>query len=85
MIVDKYGNYVRKFMWQLRGWDRVKTSLTVHIRAILKIVKSACNGIKKIKCTHTVATYIFVHSCHTFIVVGSPYIINVNILWGYLG
>jgi hypothetical protein len=23
MIVDKYGNYVRKFMWQLCGWGRV--------------------------------------------------------------
>jgi hypothetical protein len=22
MIVDKYGNYVRKFMWQLCGWGR---------------------------------------------------------------
>jgi hypothetical protein len=26
-------------------------SLTVHSRAILKIVESMCNGIKKIKCT----------------------------------
>jgi hypothetical protein len=24
MIVDKYGNYVRKFMWQLCGWGRVE-------------------------------------------------------------
>jgi hypothetical protein len=53
--------------------------LTVHSRAILKIVKSMCNGIKKIKCTqyemsykcqlyptHTVATYIFLHSCHIY-------------------
>jgi hypothetical protein len=23
MIVDEYGNYVRKFMWQLCGWGRV--------------------------------------------------------------
>jgi hypothetical protein len=45
MIVDKYGNYVRKFMWRLCGWDRVDISLTVHSRAILKIVKSMCNGI----------------------------------------
>jgi hypothetical protein len=37
MIVDKYGNYVRKFMWQL---DRVDICLTVHSRAVLKLVKS---------------------------------------------
>jgi hypothetical protein len=45
-----------------------RIDLTFHSRAILKIVKSLCNGIKKIKCTlmkcqkcqlypiHTVAT-----------------------------
>jgi hypothetical protein len=48
MIVDKYGNYVRKCMWQLCGLDRVDISLTVHSRAVLKIVKSMCNGIKKL-------------------------------------
>jgi hypothetical protein len=48
MIVDKYGNYVRKFMWQ---HCRVDISLTVHGRTILKIVKSTCNGIQKIKFT----------------------------------
>jgi hypothetical protein len=37
MVMDKYGNYVRKFMWQL---DRME--LTFFRR----------NGIKKIKCTH---------------------------------
>jgi hypothetical protein len=31
--------------------DRIDISLTVHSRAILKIVKSTCNGIKKIKWT----------------------------------
>jgi hypothetical protein len=31
--------------------------LTVHSRAILKVVKSMCNGIKKIKCTFM--------KCHT--------------------
>jgi hypothetical protein len=51
MIVAKYGNYVRKCMWPLCGWDRVDISLTVHSRAIWKIVKSTCNGIKTIKCT----------------------------------
>jgi hypothetical protein len=32
MIVDKYGNYVRKFMWQLYGWGRVDISMTIHER-----------------------------------------------------
>jgi hypothetical protein len=67
--VDKYGNYVRKFMWQLCGWGRVDISLTVDSRAILKIVESMCNDIKKNQMhayemlykyqlypTHTVAT-----------------------------
>jgi tRNA U54 and U55 pseudouridine synthase Pus10 len=58
---------------------RVDISLTVHSRAIFKIVKLMCNVIKKnqmhtyemsYKCqlcpTHTFATYIFVHSCHTY-------------------
>jgi hypothetical protein len=61
-------------MWQLCGWEIVDIYLAVQ-----KIVKSTCNGIKKdqmhayemsYKCqpypTHTVATYIFVHSCHTY-------------------
>jgi hypothetical protein len=33
MIVDKYGNCVRKFMWQLCGWDRVDICMTFHKRA----------------------------------------------------
>jgi hypothetical protein len=57
MIVAKYGSYVRKFMWQLCGQGRVDISLTVHRRAILKVVKSMCNEIKKIKCT--------LMKCHT--------------------
>jgi hypothetical protein len=40
-----------------RGWGRGDNSLTVHRRAILKVVKSMCNGIKKIKCT--------LMKCHT--------------------
>jgi hypothetical protein len=32
MIVDKYGNYVRKFMWQLCGWGRVDICMTFHKR-----------------------------------------------------
>jgi hypothetical protein len=67
MIVANYGNYVRKFMWQLCGQGRVDISLTVHSRAILKTVKSMCNDIKKIKCTlmkcHTNATLPHPHSC----------------------
>jgi hypothetical protein len=55
--VDKYGNYVRKFMWQLCGWGRVDISLTVDSRTILKIVESMCNDIKKIKC--------MLMKCHT--------------------
>jgi hypothetical protein len=44
MIVEKYGIYVRKCMWQLCGQDRDDISLTVHSRAILKIVKSMSNA-----------------------------------------
>jgi hypothetical protein len=33
MIVAKYGNYVRKFMWQLCEWDRVVIFMTFHKRA----------------------------------------------------
>jgi hypothetical protein len=43
-------------MWSLCGEDRVDTSLTVHNRAILKIVKSMCN-VQKIICT--------LMKCHT--------------------
>jgi hypothetical protein len=67
-------------MWQLCGYDRVDISLTVPSSAVLKIVKSMCNGTKKNQ-IHTyemsynchvypprrVATYIFVHSCHTYL------------------
>jgi hypothetical protein len=33
VIVDKYGNYVRKCMWQLSGWGRVDIWMTFHKRA----------------------------------------------------
>jgi hypothetical protein len=33
MIVDNYGNYVRKFMWQLCGWGIVDICMTFHKRA----------------------------------------------------
>jgi hypothetical protein len=35
MIVDKYGNYVRKFMWQLCWWSRVDIYVIFHMRAHL--------------------------------------------------
>jgi hypothetical protein len=31
MVVDKYGNYVRKCMWQLCRWDRVDICMTFHL------------------------------------------------------
>jgi hypothetical protein len=33
MIVAKYGNYVRKFMWQLCEWATVNIYMTFHKRA----------------------------------------------------
>jgi hypothetical protein len=54
MIVGKYGNYVRKCVWQLCVrcvYDRFDISLTVHSRTIFKIVKSTCNDKEKIECT----------------------------------
>jgi hypothetical protein len=30
MIVDQYGNYVRKFMCQLYGWGMVDIGMTFH-------------------------------------------------------
>jgi hypothetical protein len=33
MIVSKYGNHVRKFMWQRCGWGRVVICMTFHKRA----------------------------------------------------
>jgi hypothetical protein len=33
MIVAKYGNYKRKFMWQLCEWGRVNICMTFHKRA----------------------------------------------------
>jgi hypothetical protein len=35
MIVNKYGNYVRKFMWQLCGWGTVDICMTFHKRAFV--------------------------------------------------
>jgi hypothetical protein len=34
MVVDKYGNHVRKCMWEVRGWGRVDICMTFHMRAI---------------------------------------------------
>jgi hypothetical protein len=33
MIVDKYGNYVRKCIWQLCGWGRVDICMTFRNHA----------------------------------------------------
>jgi hypothetical protein len=33
MVVDKSGNYVRKFMWQLYGWRIFDICMTFHMRA----------------------------------------------------
>jgi hypothetical protein len=33
MIVDKYGNYVRKFICQLWEWGRVDICMKFHMRA----------------------------------------------------
>jgi hypothetical protein len=32
VIVDKYGNYVRKFMWQMCRWGTVDICMTFHKR-----------------------------------------------------
>jgi hypothetical protein len=32
MIVAQYGNYVRKFMWQMCEWGRVDICMTFHKR-----------------------------------------------------
>jgi hypothetical protein len=66
MIVDKYGNYVRKFICQLWEWGRVDICMKFHMRAFdffiplhidLTIFKLRAYGLSK-KChpTHTVAT-----------------------------
>jgi hypothetical protein len=33
MIVNKYGNHVRKLMWHLREWGKVDIYMTFHMRA----------------------------------------------------
>jgi hypothetical protein len=32
MILDKYGNYIRKFKWQLCGLGRIDLCMTFHKR-----------------------------------------------------
>jgi hypothetical protein len=79
MIMDKYGNYVRKCMWQLCGWGTIDICMTFHKRA-LDIFLYHCTLIWQFsklrdyelskKCqlypTNTVATHIFVHSWHSY-------------------
>jgi hypothetical protein len=66
MIVDKYGNYVRKCMWQLCGQDRVDICLTIHSRTILKIVKSMCNDIKNQMHPYEMSYKCQLYPFHTF-------------------
>jgi hypothetical protein len=40
MIVDKYGNYVRKFMWQLCEWGTADICMTFHKRAFYCFFRS---------------------------------------------
>jgi hypothetical protein len=64
MIVDKYGNNVRKFMWQLCGWDmsvhnRKFDFFFISLHVDLTILKKRDYELSK-KCqlypTYTVAT-----------------------------
>jgi hypothetical protein len=50
MIVDKYDNYVRKFMWQLCGWCRVDI-LTFHKREFDFFYLLCITNSQKIKIT----------------------------------
>jgi hypothetical protein len=56
-MTTMYENLCGNCAGRIESWDRVDISLTVHSRAVLKIVKSMCNGIKKITCT--------LMKCHT--------------------
>jgi hypothetical protein len=58
MIVDKYGNYVRKFMWQVCGSGRVDICMTFHKRAFDLFYTIDYELSKKCQLypTHTVAT-----------------------------
>jgi hypothetical protein len=67
MIVDKYGNYVRKFMWQLCEWGRLDICMTFHKLAfdfflyhctltIFKIVPHELSKKCQLYPTHIVAT-----------------------------
>jgi hypothetical protein len=48
MVVDKYGNYLcGNSLGRIELTRGVDISLAVHSRAILKIVKSMCSGIKR--------------------------------------
>jgi hypothetical protein len=44
MIVDKYGNYVRTFVWQLYGWGRADICMTCHKRAFDFFCKIVSKG-----------------------------------------
>jgi hypothetical protein len=53
MIVNKYGNYVGKFMWQLCRWGRVDICTIFHMHAHLIFFITLDINLTP---THTVAT-----------------------------
>jgi hypothetical protein len=64
MIVDKYGNFVRKFMWQLCGWGRVDLCMTFHKRAF-DFFYTICAIMKCQKC-QLCPTHLHTQLPHTF-------------------
>jgi hypothetical protein len=66
MIVDKYGNHVRTFMWQPCGWGRVDNCMTFHMRAFDFVRDYELLKKCQLYPTHTVATQILTHSCQFY-------------------
>jgi hypothetical protein len=68
MIVDKYGNYVRKFMWQLCGWGRVDICMTFHKRAfdffISLHIDLTIFKIARLRPVKEMSTLSYPYSCH---------------------
>jgi hypothetical protein len=71
MIVNKYGNYVRKCMWQPCGSDRVDICMTFHRRAFDFFVPLHANlpifKIARLRTVKEMSTLSYPHSCHTTI------------------
>jgi hypothetical protein len=70
MIVDKYGQLFTK-IYVATVWIGVDISLTVHSCAILKIVKSMSNGIKK----NQMHAYEMSYKCQLYSVTGEKPVI----------